>query len=66
MAKNRTTESGLLGFPGRVPDLKPGTYKDGTPLHEVQFLECKIILQPDRFTLAKIREVLFLDTRINA
>ena len=53
MAKNRTTESGRLGFPSRVPDLKPGKYKDGTPLHEVQFLECKIILKADRFTSAK-------------
>ena len=53
MAKNRTTESGLLEFSDRVPDLKPGTYKDGTPLHEVQFLQCKIILKPDRFTSAK-------------
>ena len=53
MAKKQTSESELPGFPARVPDLKPGTYKDGTPLHEVQFLECKIILRPDRFTSAK-------------
>jgi hypothetical protein len=44
MAKKRTGESELPAFSGRVPALKPGTYEDGTPLHEVQFLECKIIL----------------------
>jgi len=53
MAKKQTSESERLGFPDRVPDLKPGTYKDGKPLHEVQFLECKIILKPERFTSAK-------------
>jgi hypothetical protein len=53
MAKKQTSESELPGFPARVPDLKPGTYKDGRPLHEVQFLECKIFLWPDRFTSAK-------------
>jgi hypothetical protein len=50
MAKKQTGESELSGFPGRVPNLKSGRYKDGTPLHEVQFLECKLILKPDRFT----------------
>ncbi len=39
--------------PGRVPDLKPGKYSDGHPLDEVQYLECKLILKPDRFTAAK-------------
>jgi hypothetical protein len=53
MAKKQTSDSERLGFPDRVPDLKPGTYKDGKPLHEVQFLECKIILKPERFTSAK-------------
>ena len=41
------------GFASRVPALKPGKYSDGTPLHEVQFLECKIILKPELFTTAK-------------
>jgi hypothetical protein len=27
-----------------------GTYSDGHPLDDVHYLECKIILQPDRFT----------------
>jgi hypothetical protein len=37
----------------RVPDLQQGTYSDGHPLDEVQYLECKLILKPDRFTSAK-------------
>ena len=37
-----------------VPDLKRGQYSDGHPLDEVQYLECKLILKPDRFTSAKV------------
>ena len=33
-----------------VPELKPGTYSDGHPLDQVHYLECKIILKPERFT----------------
>src|SRR5215475_1982854 len=36
--------------PGRVADLKQGHYSDGHPLDEVHYLECKLILKPDRFT----------------
>jgi hypothetical protein len=36
--------------PRRVPELQQGTYSDGHPLDEVQYLQCKIILKPDRFT----------------
>src|SRR5262245_25500090 len=36
-----------------VPDLKPGHYSDGHPLDQVHYLECKIILKPDRFTSPK-------------
>ena len=36
---------------------KPRQYSDGHPLDEVQYLECKLILKPDRFTAAKV----FLD-----
>jgi hypothetical protein len=35
--------------PRRVPELQQGTYSDGHPLDEVQYLQCKIILKPDRF-----------------
>ena len=38
----------------RAPDLKQGQYSDGSPLDEVQYLECKLILKPDRFTSAKV------------
>src|SRR5678815_17265 len=34
---------------GQVPLLKPGRYADGLPLHEVQYLCCKLILKPIRF-----------------
>ena len=34
---------------GRVPYLKPGRYADGMPLHEVEYLACKLILRPNRF-----------------
>jgi hypothetical protein len=37
----------------RVPDLKPGTYTDGLPLHHVQYLQCKLILRPNKFTSRK-------------
>ena len=39
--------------PTRQADLKQGKYSDGGPLDEVQYLECKLILKPDRFTTAK-------------
>lgn len=31
-----------------------GVYSDGSPLDEVQYLECKLILKPDRFVSAKV------------
>jgi hypothetical protein len=37
----------------RISDLKAEHYSDGHPLDEVQYLECKIILKPDRFTSRK-------------
>ena len=44
MADPRTT---------RVEDLKAGEYADGSPLDDVQYLECKLILKTDEFTSAK-------------
>lgn len=32
------------------PELQKGHYSDGHPLDDVHYLECKIILKPDRFT----------------
>jgi hypothetical protein len=37
-------------LPELVPGLHPGKYSDGHPLDDVHYLECKIILKPDRFT----------------
>ena len=37
-----------------VPHLKQGEYSDGSPLDEVQYLECKLILKPDPFTAAQV------------
>ena len=45
---------GTATRPARVLDVKPGKYSDGHPLDEVQYLECKLILKPDRFTSAKV------------
>ncbi len=50
MRNKKPVEDSQPGIPSRVPDLKPGRYSDGTPLHEVQFLECKITLKPDVLT----------------
>jgi hypothetical protein len=30
--------------------LEPSTYADGTPIDDIHYLECKLILRPDRFT----------------
>jgi len=40
--------------PARVLHLKQGQYSDGSPLDEVHYLECKLILKPDPFTTAKV------------
>jgi hypothetical protein len=37
----------------RIPHLRPGRYGDGLPLHEIQYLECKLILRPNHFTSRK-------------
>ena len=34
---------------GRVPQLKPGTYSDGMPIHSVEYLCCKLLLRPNKF-----------------
>jgi hypothetical protein len=39
--------------PRGVPKLKPGQYSDGSPLDTVHYLECKLILKPDRFVSVK-------------
>jgi len=37
----------------RIPDIRPGKYADGMPLHELRYLECKLILRPNHFTSRK-------------
>jgi len=34
----------------QIPDLRAGKYSDGHPLDDVQYVESKIILRPERFT----------------
>jgi hypothetical protein len=34
---------------GRVPHLRPGTYADGLPLHDLNYICFKMILRPNRF-----------------
>jgi hypothetical protein len=41
MSKNRSQ-------PLPVADIKQARYSDGHPLDDVQYLECKLILKPDR------------------
>jgi hypothetical protein len=47
------SEAAPKAAPGLVPRLPPGAYSDGHPLDEVNYLECKLILKPDRFTAAQ-------------
>src|SRR5437016_4445877 len=46
-------DSDQEGEEREVPRLKPGKYTDGLPLDEIQYLECKLILKPNRFTSRK-------------
>jgi hypothetical protein len=43
---NKQAESGQ----SLLPELKKGSYSDGHPLDDIQYLECKIILKGERFT----------------
>lgn len=47
---DRSKESKAESWRRRSPELKKGKYSDGHPLHELQYLETKIILKGDRFT----------------
>jgi hypothetical protein len=40
--------------PQPLAEQKPGHYSDGHPLDEIQYLESKLILKPDRFVSAKV------------
>ncbi len=49
MKKLKTTDPRTT----RVADLKQGRYEDGSPLHDIQYLECKLILKTAEFTSPK-------------
>ena len=34
---------------GHVPQLKPGNYADGMPIHSPEYICCKLILRPNKF-----------------
>ena len=55
-SQSQKRESISESWVGRVPQLKPGTYADGMPYHQVQYLCCKLILKPNKFVS---RESLF-------
>src|SRR5262249_5654297 len=48
-------KSSALGAESAASDVhvKDRTFSDGHPLDRVQYLECKLILKPDRFTQAE-------------
>ncbi|MFO1476883.1 MAG: hypothetical protein U1F98_09560 [Verrucomicrobiota bacterium] len=48
--KERRKKSNGAAPQRRTPELKKGKYSDGHPLHELQYLETKIILKGERFT----------------
>jgi len=54
-AKNRAKAADAVAVRAvpSVPELKPGKYADGMPLHQVRYLECKLILRPNHFTSRK-------------
>jgi hypothetical protein len=41
-------------LPQWLADRSDGTYADGRRFDEIQYLQCKLILKPDRFTSAKV------------
>ncbi len=45
----QTHESVTPSWVGRVPQLQPGQYGDGMPIHQPQYLCCKLILRPNKF-----------------
>ena len=56
ISKPQAKEAITPSWVGRVPFLKPGQYADGMPLHQVEYLCCKLLLRPNKFVS---RESLF-------
>ncbi|WP_395664840.1 hypothetical protein [Methylocella sp.] len=52
MSAKSSSDAAAQAKPARV-ELAAGAYSDGHPLDDVQYLECKLILKPDRFTSAE-------------
>ena len=50
--RGRRKASTRFGRRRHVPDIKPERYADGLPFNEVQYLECKLILRANHFTVA--------------
>src|SRR5262245_13873707 len=50
---SKTSAESKRTWAGRIPLLKPGTYADGLPLHEIHYLCCKLVLRPNRFRSRK-------------
>jgi hypothetical protein len=53
MPATKTAPKPTTSWAGRVPQLKPGRYADGLPIHEVEYLCCKLMLRPNHFTSRK-------------
>lgn len=53
MKNTNTSPESIKSLVGNVPEVEPGKYADGIPLHEVEYLNCKLILKPNRFTSRK-------------
>ncbi len=49
MAKKGAEANGSR-WAGRIPQVKPGTYADGLPFHDVRYICGKLILRPNHFT----------------
>src|SRR5215468_5121568 len=41
-------------LPEWLAERRDGTYADGRRFDEIQYIQCKLILKPDRFTSAKV------------
>ena len=46
----RTATATKTTWEAKVPQLKPGKYADGMPLHQLHYLCCKLILRPNHFS----------------
>ena len=45
----KTREAVTASWVGRVPQLRPGQYADGMPIHTPEYVCCKLILRPNKF-----------------